>query len=246
MVLLSRISSKRIALDIGGTLIKIASSERNFQLWENLDLLEKKSIKIKGKGKINLGYSDSIHTILNTLEKIKVNQNLYVTGGGAYKYDTELKNSLFINNSSTSIVKIDEIQSLIEGSLILLCHTNSHFYSFSKSNGRISSTTKDRNIFPKLIVNIGSGISYVHIESGGEKPVYERVTGTMISGGTLLGLSNLLYGKMNYEEMMWSMEKGNLSNVDVLVKDIYGEHSGFQIDGEIVAGSLCKVPQILK
>eukprot|EP00343_Euplotes_focardii_P001760 CAMPEP_0205802498 /NCGR_PEP_ID=MMETSP0205-20121125/4840_1 /ASSEMBLY_ACC=CAM_ASM_000278 /TAXON_ID=36767 /ORGANISM="Euplotes focardii, Strain TN1" /LENGTH=60 /DNA_ID=CAMNT_0053069013 /DNA_START=243 /DNA_END=425 /DNA_ORIENTATION=+ len=60
----------------------------------------------------------------------------------------------------------------------------------------------------------------------------------MVSGGTMLGLANLLYGSTDYSTMLSKFPKGNLDNVDILVKDIYGKDSGFDIDGDVVAGSL--------
>lgn len=52
---------------------------------------------------------------------------------------------------------------------------------------------------------------------------FERVSGTMIGGGTLMGLSNLLTGVNNFDEIIKYCEKGDNANVDMLVKDIYGD-----------------------
>lgn len=48
----------------------------------------------------------------------------------------------------------------------------------------------DIDAVPKLLVAIGSGVSMIKVE--GEK--FARVGGTMIGGGALLGLSNMLTG----------------------------------------------------
>ena len=68
----------------------------------------------------------------------------------------------------------------------------------------------------------------------------------MVSGGTLHAFANILYGKIGYEEMLEKFSSGEKGNVDILVRDIYGEDSGFQIDGDIVAGSLGKLPKLFK
>lgn len=57
---------------------------------------------------------------------------------------------------------------------------------------------------------------------------FERVSGTMIGGGTLVGLSNLLTGINDYDEIIELSKKGDNSNVDMMVKDIYGEKSPFK------------------
>ena len=47
----------------------------------------------------------------------------------------------------------------------------------------------DPNIFPYLLVNIGSGVSILKVESEEE---FERVGGTATGGGTFWGLGSLL------------------------------------------------------
>ena len=53
--------------------------------------------------------------------------------------------------------------------------------------------------FPKLLVTIGSGISMIKVNDFNN---YERVGGTMIGGGTLLGLSNLLTGINDFDTII--------------------------------------------
>ena len=57
---------------------------------------------------------------------------------------------------------------------------------------------------------------------------YERVSGTMIGGGTLMGLSNLLTGEKDFDRIIELATKGDNRNVDMLVKDIYGSYSPFK------------------
>ena len=72
----------------------------------------------------------------------------------------------------------------------------------------------------KMLVSIGSGVSMIKVDSLNGK--FERVSGTMIGGGTLVGLSNLLTGINNFEEITSMAQEGNNGGVDMLVKDIYG------------------------
>ena len=53
--------------------------------------------------------------------------------------------------------------------------------------------------FPKLLVSCGSGVSIIKVNDFSS---YERVAGTMIGGGTLLGLSNLLTGVKDFDTII--------------------------------------------
>ncbi len=49
---------------------------------------------------------------------------------------------------------------------------------------------------PKLLVSIGSGVSMIKVDDFNK---FERVGGTMIGGGTLLGLANLMTGVRDFD-----------------------------------------------
>ena len=53
--------------------------------------------------------------------------------------------------------------------------------------------------FPQLLVSIGSGVSIIKVNSYNS---FERIGGTMIGGGTLLGLSNLLTGCNDFNKII--------------------------------------------
>jgi type II pantothenate kinase len=92
----------------------------------------------------------------------------------------------------------------------------------------------------KMLVSIGSGVSMIKINpiSG----AFERVSGTMIGGGTLMGLSSLLTGVGNFDDIVQHCEQGDNSNVDMLVKDIYGDRMPFEeLRGDWLASSFAKV-----
>jgi len=92
--------------------------------------------------------------------------------------------------------------------------------------------------FPLLLVNIGSGVSIIKVSNFNE---FQRVSGTMIGGGTLIGLSNLLTGNREFEKIIAKAQTGNNAKVDMLVKDIYGENSPFSLAGDLLASSFAKV-----
>ncbi|OCF31100.1 pantothenate kinase [Kwoniella heveanensis BCC8398] len=93
--------------------------------------------------------------------------------------------------------------------------------------------------FPCLIVNIGSGVSIVKVDSDGS---FERVSGTSLGGGTLWGLLSLLTDAQNFDEMLLLSEQGDNSAVDMLVGDIYGsDYSKIGLKSSTIASSFGKV-----
>ena len=64
----------------------------------------------------------------------------------------------------------------------------------------------------------------------------------MIGGGTLLGLGNLLTGINDFDSILEMSKRGDNSEVDMLVKDIYGDNSPFKgLTGDLLASSFAKV-----
>eukprot|EP00349_Pseudokeronopsis_sp_Brazil_P011269 CAMPEP_0202973616 /NCGR_PEP_ID=MMETSP1396-20130829/51894_1 /ASSEMBLY_ACC=CAM_ASM_000872 /TAXON_ID= /ORGANISM="Pseudokeronopsis sp., Strain Brazil" /LENGTH=171 /DNA_ID=CAMNT_0049705971 /DNA_START=324 /DNA_END=839 /DNA_ORIENTATION=+ len=93
--------------------------------------------------------------------------------------------------------------------------------------------------FPLLLVSIGSGVSMIKVN---DFDSYSRVNGTMIGGGTLLGLGNILTGENNFDRIVELAQKGDNRNVDMLVRDIYGDFVPIEgLDGDLLASSLAKV-----
>ena len=62
---------------------------------------------------------------------------------------------------------------------------------------------------------------------------FQRVSGTSLGGGTFLGLCSLLTGCQTFDEALELADKGDSTNVDKLVRDIYGgDYSKFNLPGE--------------
>ncbi|WFD43908.1 pantothenate kinase [Malassezia psittaci] len=93
---------------------------------------------------------------------------------------------------------------------------------------------------PCLLVNIGSGVSILKVDETGH---FERVSGTSLGGGTLWGILGLLTDAQSFDEMLEMSARGNNSNVDMLVGDIYGpvglDHLGLK--ASTIASSFGKV-----
>lgn len=144
-------------------------------------------------------------------------EKLYVTGGGSHKYANDI-NQLF---GKFSVV--DEIGSTAKGVFFFL------------NNIKSSPPIK----FPVILANIGTGASFLFID---ENKNLKRVGGTNIAGGTLLGLFSLSQRVNSSVDLSALIESGNSTNVDILVRDIYGKDYGTaSLDESVVAGSLAKI-----
>lgn len=90
----------------------------------------------------------------------------------------------------------------------------------------------------KMLVSIGSGVSMIKVSNNGK---FQRVSGTMIGGGTLMGLSNLLTGVKDFDQIVEIAQTGDNAGVDMLVRDIYGEMSPVAgLQGDYLASSFAK------
>jgi len=91
--------------------------------------------------------------------------------------------------------------------------------AFTHMEGQKEFVHIDKNdLFPYLLVNIGSGVSMIKVDGDGK---FERVSGTNVGGGTYLGLGKLLTKCKSFDELLELTQRGNNSNVDMLVGDIY-------------------------
>lgn len=65
-------------------------------------------------------------------------------------------------------------------------------------------------LYPYLVVNIGSGVSILLVKSPTD---IERVGGTSMGGGSFVGLSSLLTGVNTFDEALALAEKGDHTKV---------------------------------
>ncbi|XP_041715244.2 pantothenate kinase 3 [Coregonus clupeaformis] len=161
---------------------------------------------------------------------------LCATGGGAYKFEND-----FRTMADLELLKLDELDCLIRGLLYVdSVSFNGHPQCYylenpSDTQNSVKTPCSLANPFPMLLVNIGSGVSILAVYS---KDDYKRVTGTSLGGGTFLGLCCLLTGCETFEEALDMASRGDSSNVDKLVKDIYGgDYERFNLQGSAVASS---------
>lgn len=134
------------------------------------------------------------------------------TGGGSYKY-----HDLFKTELGLEWTHVDEMEALIVGLAFLLRRVPDESFIFAHPS---SSSLKDQEripvpppndvppprrvspaqaeLFPLLLVNIGSGVSILKINADLS---FERVSGSSLGGGTYWGLGRLLTGCERFDEM---------------------------------------------
>ncbi|KAG4390749.1 hypothetical protein AAZX31_05G036300 [Glycine max] len=154
---------------LGGRLhfVKFETSKIN----ECLDFINSKQLHC-GEGESR--YSDAT-TDSNAIIK--------ATGGGAHKFA-----DLFKERLGLSLDKEDEMNCLVAGANFLLKAIRRE--AFTHMEGQKEFVQIDTNdLFPYLLVNIGSGVSMIKVDGDGK---YERVNGTNVGGGTYWGLGRLL------------------------------------------------------
>ena len=97
---------------------------------------------------------------------------------------------------------IDEFQALVKGTRFLLQEEKGSFHH------------------EFILVSMETGTSIFHVTSDG----FERMLGTGIGGGTLMGLGKLISGKNNFLELIELARVGDQQQSDLLVRDIYAPH----------------------
>ncbi|XP_069676632.1 4'-phosphopantetheine phosphatase isoform X2 [Periplaneta americana] len=247
-------NAKRFAIDIGGSLTKIAyystvSHRRVFYEVEKEDGKPQSADEdhrvyevsegarlhfIKFETKYIESCLDFIQVnLVNTKDKM-IGKSIKATGGGAYKYTELLQQKLGL-----SVDKEDEMACLIKGCNFLLKNISDEAFVYQRhGNPEYKFQTADPNIFPYLLVNIGSGVSIMKVES---EDSYERIGGTATGGGTFWGLGSLLTKAKGFDELLELAEKGDHRNVDMLVRDIYGgDYKTLGLPGDLIASSFGK------
>ncbi|XP_014245904.1 pantothenate kinase 4 isoform X2 [Cimex lectularius] len=162
------------------------------------------------------------------------------TGGGAYKYANTIQEKLGLK-----VEKEDEMSCLVKGCNFLLKNISDEAFTFHRhANPEYEFQTTDQNIFPYMLVNIGSGVSILKVES---EDCYERIGGTATGGGTFWGLGTLLTKATEFDELLELAEVGDHRNTDMLVKDIYGaDYKAHGLNSELIASAFGKICQSVK
>lgn len=178
---------------------------------------------------------------------------IYATGGGAFKFENLITQTLKVK-----WIKCDELEMLIQGIEFVgnlnldeecfyykISSNDTNFLNFFSNSQKTNfpllktnfdlQTKKFSDTNPFILVNIGSGVSILLVNSDKD---FIRVSGSSIGGGTFLGLCCLLTGCNTYEEAIDLANKGDNTKVDKLVQDIYGgDYLKFGLTSDVVASS---------
>ena len=228
-----------IGLDIGGTLTKICiicekneSSINDFLLSKNFEKYDLNTYNLFLTFLKTVNFETDFFKLLKDLNNIVKINEMDLTGGGAYKYNDIIK-----QNFNIELIKHDELQSLKYGYLFM-----NNYNSFYEIENNIIKDVPPENIkFPHISANIGSGVSILKISS---QEKYERVGGTLMGGGTLIGLSKLIIGIDDYDEIVELASKGNNENIDLTKKDLLKENEELKEENDIIS-ALGKVHQFV-
>ena len=194
--------SYRFALDIGGTLSKLAYVDETPPECD-LDFLSS-----VGTVHLRIFNNSQISDLISYMQLKNFSEPILpITGGGAYKYST-----LFETSLSTTVHKVDEIESLFTGFKVVMREVTTPAFKFTFSQGK---TLVNPLPLPSMLCNIGSGVSICKI---GER--IERLTGSCLGGGSVLGLATMMLGVQSYDELLDLCNSGNANNVDTLYSDI--------------------------
>ncbi|EGZ05903.1 hypothetical protein PHYSODRAFT_532657 [Phytophthora sojae] len=174
-----------------------------------------------------------------------INQSLRIlpcTGGGAHKYG-----HVFNEMAGIELEKYDEIDCTILGLHLLLTTLSDEVYTFevvdfnslAASRVKVIQTDVNEDVYPYLLVSIGSGVSVLYVKAPGD---YERVSGSSIGGGTYWGLCRLMTHCESYDEALDLCVHGTNKTVDMSVGDIYGgAYDKFKLPASTVASSFGKM-----
>ncbi|XP_026393976.1 pantothenate kinase 2-like isoform X1 [Papaver somniferum] len=226
-----------LALDIGGSLIKLvyfsrreqspAEEEDNAKLikalentthpvhggWLHFVKFETREINqcldfIKFK---------QLHSQVGTNAENKqqgIAAKVKVTGSGAHKFA-----DLFLEKIGVTVEKEDEMDCLAVGANFLLKVFQNEAFTFIE--GEKQSVDIDENdLFPYLLVNIGSGVSIHKVTGDGTS---EAVDGSRIGGIACWGLGRLLTKCKSFNEIVDMSKYGNLKRIDLFVEDTFGD-----------------------
>ena len=92
-----------------------------------------------------------------------------------------------------------------------------------------------------IVVSMGTGTAFVHAKKNGE---CNYLGGTGVGGGTLLGLSEKLFGVRDIDHIIELAEKGDLSKIDLRVSDITKKDFHPGLSPELTASNFGKVSEM--
>lgn len=159
--------------------------------------------------------------------------HIMATGGGSYKFYDRMRKQL-----GAKVTREDEMECLIAGLDFFINEIPQEVFCYSEQDPMRFAEARP-NIYPYLLVNIGSGVSMIKVTG---PQTFSRIGGSSLGGGTLWGLLSLLTNAHSYDDMLEMAARGDNTNVDMLVGDIYGsDYSRIGLKSSTIASSFGKV-----
>ncbi|MFH4973524.1 hypothetical protein AB6A40_000233 [Gnathostoma spinigerum] len=220
------------SLDYGGSLAKIVYASRDSK---------QQSVTDGSLVRLNLKRFQKIGDCLDFLKKqmqpLKHGSptNFLVASGGA-----AFQNADFISDVlCTKVDLFGEMEAIVKGCNFILQKIDDGSWTYhheAPADQRYQfATLQSSSIFPYLLVNIGTGISVMKVES---ETVYSRIGGSTLGGGAFMGLGSLLVGVHSFEELMAFAEKGDHRSADLMVSDVYaGPYDESALPADLIAAS---------
>lgn len=232
-----------ISVDIGGTLTKLVYFT--------------KSKTSSGGGKLHFKdfqtesfATDALKFMIKLIQKSSYKDGnppityIMATGGGSHKFYDLMTKTFRKSHLPMKIIAEDEMGCLIKGLDWLITKIPNEIFSFDLELNETKSFTQlqqKNEIYPYLLVNIGSGVSMIKVTGPGPQG-FERIGGSSLGGGTLWGLLSLLTDAKDYNEMLEMAQRGDNENIDLLVGDIYGtNYNKIGLKSSHIASSFAKV-----
>lgn len=95
-----------------------------------------------------------------------------------------------------------------------------------------------------IVVSMGTGTALIHAKEQNGKCSVEYLGGTGVGGGTLIGLSRKMLGVDNIEHIEQLAMDGDLSNIDLRIKDISNSHTYQGINENLTAANFGNVSDL--
>ena len=95
-----------------------------------------------------------------------------------------------------------------------------------------------------IVVSMGTGTALIHAKKNGNKYATEYLGGTGVGGGTLIGLSRKMLGVDTVEHIEQLCTDGDLSNVDLRIKDIARTRNYETINENLTAANFGKLSDL--
>ena len=237
---------RHFALDMGGSLVKIVYFSPDCENVPNVR--EPFTSPMLGGGRLHFRKFEAskMDKCLQFIEQKRLHLGaeggkavVKATGGGAFK-----NSKVFQERFGIQLQKEDEMKCAVAGANFLLQTIRDEAFTFTEGKKDFvihndGLKVGGDELFPYLLVNIGSGVSIIKVDRDG----FERVGGTNIGGGTFWGLCRLLTGLKDFDEMLACSAKGDNSKVDMLVGDIYGgrDYAKVGLSSNTIASSFGQV-----